>query len=192
MPITLSPSSPPIDLITTSRAILEPALADLNSTSPSSLPPLISAATAAIERACKRQFAARDYSLYLSIGPRVCDWIALPHFPVISVSRLASNPKAALTISNTDSTDHQRAAVSMPTAGTLTLMTVSAGVSASSNLALASYPTIGALAMAISGVGSGWTATTIASMSNFASADLRPITIPLPALNQSASLEVFT
>ena len=192
MSIVLTASPPPADLITLARAIQEPGLADLNSSNSAAVPPLISAASAAIQRTCKRIFTAQDYALHLSIGPRTCDWIALPNFPVISIDRLVCNAQSALTIANEDNTTNQRATVSTSSAGDLRLTKVAAGVSSFVDLSLTTYPTIDALASAIVAVGSGWTATAIEPFGALPSTDLRPVTIALSVLNRPQSLDVFT
>jgi hypothetical protein len=152
---------------------------------------LISAASRAIERACKRIFAAQDYTLFLSAGPRPCDWIALPNFPVLSVTRLATRPQAAISIVNNDAADNQRATVATTATG-LQLTLVASGASSTVNIAYAGYSTLAALAAAVSGVGSGWSATATAAYANFPSADLRPSQGALPALGAPACLEIFT
>jgi len=191
MPILLTNSPDGQDLITLDRALLDPTIAALNASNASAVGPLITAASRAIERACKRIFAAQDYTLFLSTGPRPCDWIALPNFPVLSITRLATKPQAAIAIVNTDTTDNQRATVATCATG-LQLMLVSSGTSSTVNVAYASYPTLAALAGAISAIGSGWSATATAAFANFASADLRPLQGALPALNAPAALEIFT
>ena len=192
MSITLTSSPASADLITLARALQEPALATLNTSNAAALPPLISGASMAIERTCKRVFSAQDYSLHLSIGPRACDWIALPNFPVIAITRLACNPRPAMMISNTDTTTHQRATVLNNAAGSLQLTTISAGVESTTELSFSTYPTVAAIAAAITSLGSGWTATAINGCDNIASTDLRSITIALSVLNQSRPLDAFT
>jgi hypothetical protein len=191
MPILLTNSIDGQDLITLDRALMDPTLAALNTSNPSALPPLITAASRAIERVCKRIFAAQDYSLFLSAGPRPCDWIALPNFPVLSITRLATKPLAAIAIVNNDSTDNQRATVATTATG-LQLTVVSLGTSSTVNVAYSSYPTLAALAGAVSGIGSGWSASAMAAFANFPSTDLRPLQGAMPALNTAAMLEIFT
>jgi hypothetical protein len=191
MPILLTNSPDGPDLITLDRALLDPTLSALNTSNSSAVPPLITAASRAIERACKRIFAAQDYTLFLSAGPRPCDWIALPNFPVLSITRLATKPQPAIAIVNTDTTDNQRATVATTATG-LQLTLVSSGTSSTVNVAYASYPTLAALAAAVSAIGSGWSATATAAYANFPSADLRPLQGALPALTAPASLEIFT
>jgi hypothetical protein len=191
MPILLTNSPDGQDLITLDRALMDPTLASLNSSNASAVPPLIAAASRAIERACKRIFAAQDYTLFLSAGPRPCDWIALPNFPVLSITRLATTPRAAIAIVNTDAVDNQRATVATTATG-LILTLVSMGATSTVNVNYASYPTLTALASAVSAIGSGWSATAVTAYANFPSADLRPSQGALPALNTPASLEIFT
>jgi hypothetical protein len=191
MPILLTNSPDGQDLITLDRALMDPTLSALNTSNSSALPPLITAASRAIERACKRIFAAQDYTLFLSAGPRPCDWIALPNFPVLSISRLATKPEAAIAIVNTDAADNQRATVATTATGLL-LTLVSSGTPSVVNVDYASYPTLTALAGAVSAIGSGWSASATAAYANFPSVDLRPLQGAVPALNTPAFLEIFT
>jgi hypothetical protein len=191
MPILLTNSTPGQDLITLERALMDPTLAALNTSNSSALPPLITAASRAIERACKRIFAAQDYTLFLTAGPRPCDWIALPNFPVLSISRIATKPQPAIAIVNSDATDNQRATVAT-TSSALQLTVVSSGASSTVNVAYGSYATLAAMAGAVSAIGSGWSASANAAYANFPSADLRPLQGALPALNAPAWLEIYT
>jgi hypothetical protein len=191
MPIFLTNSPAGQDLITLDRALFDPTIAALNASNSSAVAPLITAASRAIERACKRIFAAQDYTLFLSAGPRPCDWIALPNFPVLSITRLATKPQAAIAIVNTDATDNQRATVATSATG-LQLTLVSSGTSSTVNVAYASYPTLAALAGAVSAIGSGWSASATPAFANFPSVDLRPLQGALPALGMPAALEIFT
>ena len=191
MPLLLTNSLAGQDLITLDRALLDPTLSALNTANSAAVPPLITAASRAIERACKRIFAAQDYTLFLSAGPRPCDWIALPNFPVLSISRLATNPQPAITILNTDLTDNQRATVATTATG-LQLTLVSSGTPSTTNIDYTSYSTLASLAAAISAIGTGWSATATAANANYPSADLRPLQGALPALIAPATLEIFT
>jgi hypothetical protein len=191
MPIRLTNEPAGQDLVTVDQALADPTLASINSSAPNSLPALITTASRAIERTCKRIFAAQDYTLFLSAGPRPVDWIALPNFPVLSIARLATTPRTALQITNTDPLTNQRATVATTATG-LQLVTIASGVAATVNVDYASYPTLTALAAAVTALGSGWSASAVDAYANFPSADLRPLQGALPALNTPTALEIFT
>jgi hypothetical protein len=191
MPILLTNSPGGQDLITLDRALFDPTLAALNSSNAAAVAALITTASRAIERACKRIFAAQDYTLFATVGPRPCDWIALPNFPVLSIARIATTPVAAISIANTDPIDNQCATVATNDNG-LVLTTVSSGASSTVNVAYTSYATLGTLASAVNAIGNGWSATAMDAYANFPSADLRPAQGAIPALKSPAQLEIFT
>ena len=132
---------------------------------------LITAASKAIKRYCRREFDSQTFhELYDGHGHAR---LQLRQFPIISVSRVATTPTKVLEITNTSSTV-QRATVAL-TSTTLSLVRVASGSSTTSTLTLADADkdTIGELATAVTAVGSGWAGSVPdTTYSNWASADL--------------------
>lgn len=162
------------DLITNSRAIQNSKLTALNTTNPTYLASLITTASNAIEKACKRTFASTSYREYLSGERYPFDSLKLKQFPVISVERVATTPKTVLRITNTTPSTNQRATVASSSTG-LTLVRVASGSSSSSTLAFGTYVTVTALADAINALGNGWSAAADSGYTLFPSADIRPL-----------------
>src|SRR5579864_6872546 len=105
------------DLITTSRATQNATLATLNSTNPSYLASLITAASDAVRRATHRDFSQTSYTEYYSGGIYIREPLRLRQFPVLEVTRIATNPRPALLVQNVDPGTNQRATVeTTPTA----------------------------------------------------------------------------
>lgn len=129
---------------------------------------LVDAAEAFAKNFCGKDFLQQTYDeTYNGTGYRT---LMLDHYPVISISRLASCPTDVITIQNT-ADGVSRATVQVTSTG-LTLVSVASGVTTTTSLTFASYVTLTALASAVSAV-TGWTAEAGASFSTWASADLR-------------------
>lgn len=184
------------DLISTDRAVQNTALAALQSSSPDYLASLITAASDMIRRRCNRDFVQSAYSEYYSGGVYLNAPIRLRQFPVLEITRVASNPQPALRVMNFDSATNQRATVETTSTG-LTLFRVASGVPTSVSLADGTYATIGALAAAINILGAGWSATVqpqaiTGDFSKWASADFKPLQGAVSVLVGGACLEVYS
>jgi hypothetical protein len=184
------------DLITTDRALQNATLAALQARSPSYLASLITAASDLLRGRCSRDFVQQTYSEYYSGGVNFHTPLRLRQFPVIEITRVASWPQAAMRVMNADSATNQRATVETTSTG-LNLVRVASGVNAAVSLTYASYPTIGAMASAISGLGAGWSAAAqpqgiTGDFSKWPSADFKPLQGALGVLGGGALLEVFT
>lgn len=177
------------DLISNSRAIQNGVLSSLNSANPSYLASLISAASAAVKRLCKRDFLTTSYTEYASGGNFPYDILQLRQFPVTEITRIATNPVAALLVSNT-STSNQRATVETTSTG-LKLVCVASGVSSTSTLTYASYVTLTAMATAINALGNGWAASVVGPYTLHASADLTQLVGAATAINGGAYLTMY-
>lgn len=131
---------------------------------------LIAAVSDAIEVYCRRRFCATQYDeLYDGVRRPV---LALRHYPIVSVERVAYDPATVLTARN-DASAVQRATVAVTSTG-VTLTRVTSGVTATDTLAFADYPTLDVLVAAISGLGNGWSArVTQSRYDKWASSDLR-------------------
>ena len=179
------------DLITTSRATQNANLAALNSSNPSYLTSLITAASDAIRRACNRDFSLNSYTEYYSGGIYIREPLRLRQFPVIEITRVAANPRAAIHIQNTDSSTNQRATIET-TSTVLRLVRIASATPITTDLAFATYPTIAALASAVNALGAGWLATVVGEFANWPSADLKPLQGAATALFGGRDLELYT
>lgn len=136
---------------------------------------LIDAATAIIERYCRRQFASRDYtSIYNGSGS---SRLLLDQYPITRLKRLSHDLQSAIKIRNTLSTA-VRATAEITDDGVELIMTNSSGDNTQSD-AFASYTTITAMVDQINTHSAeGWEASVDNSCDNFPSTDL----VRLPAL----------
>jgi hypothetical protein len=139
---------------------------------------------------CCRTLIQTTYTEYLSGGNYPYDQVFLKEFPVIAITRLATSPRSALTVT-ADSNTNQRATIATTATG-VTLTRVASGVSTSSSLTFATYPTITALAAAISALSGGWTATVQGPYALWSSADLKPLQGAYTVLNGGADLQIWT
>ncbi len=151
------------DLITLSRAYQ-----DLQGVSGQDalLGVLITAASDAIEKYCRRYFLARAYDeLYSGTGDRR---MLLRQYPVQSVQSVRYRPVTVLKITNTVAANVQ-ARVSATAAG-LTLTRVNAGVSTTdTSVTWAGNPTLTAVAAAVNALGNGWSAQVVGDATNYGS-----------------------
>src|SRR5438309_4332387 len=112
------------DLITLARARQNlPSVTD--SSQDTNLGTLVSAASRAVARYCRRDFVSAAYDeLYNGTGePR----LILRQYPVQSVQAVRYRPATVLKVTNADGTTNQQARVSVTSAG-LTLTSVASGV----------------------------------------------------------------
>src|SRR5262245_17062499 len=131
---------------------------------------LITAASKAIQKYCRRDFLATAYDdLYDGGG----NCLVLQNYPVISVEAVRSDPTTVLQIRNTGS-GNQQARVAVTASG-VTLRRVAAGVSTTDSLSFAGNVTVSALATAINAQGNGWEATAAGDYGGWPSADLRAL-----------------
>ena len=182
-------SSP--DLITTSRATQNASLASLNTSNPNYLASLITAASELIRRACNREFSQLAYSEYYSGGIYIREPLRLRQFPVLEISRVATNPRAALRVQNVSPAANQRATVeTTPTA--LRCVRVASATPVTNDLPFATYPTLASMASAVNALGNGWSAQALDEFANWPSADLKPLQGAATALFGGRQLELYT
>lgn len=177
-------------LIDNSRAILDETLLALNSSNPSLLAKLLLAASAQIRRECRRDFESQSYSEFYSGSGMPYQVLILKQFPVTAIGRVASYPQEVLDIQNTARTTNQRATAAVTSTG-IVLTRVASGVTSTSTLLFATYPTIALLAAAVTALGSGWSGLAAGGYENWPSVDLRPIQGAFNALS-GARLEAYT
>ena len=178
------------DLVTNSRAIMNATLLALNSSNPTLLAELLKAASSSIRRECRRQFESATYTEYLSGSGYPYQMVMLKEFPVTAISRLATNPTEVLQIRNTDGDTNQRATVASTATG-LSLVRVASGVTSTSSLLFATYPTLTTLAAAVVALGNGWDAQVLGDYGNWPSADVKPLQGALDARSRYAGLEMY-
>src|SRR5262249_39608874 len=116
---------------------------------------LITAASEAIEKYCRRPFYSRTLDeLYNGEGQVR---LMLREYPVQSVKSVRFSPQTVLQVQNTDRSTNQQARVQVTSTG-LTLTRVASGVTSSSTVNFAGNATIDTLVTAIVALGNGWTA----------------------------------
>ena len=184
------------DLITTDRAVQNATLAALQISAADYLASLVSAASDMIRRRCNRDFVQNAYTEYCSGSAYPNASIRLRQFPVLEITRVASNPQPALRVMNLDSQTNQRATVETTATG-LTLFRIASSATTSVSLAYTTYATIGALAAAINILGAGWSATVqpqaiTGDFSKWPSTDLKPLQGAASVLVGGACLEVYS
>ncbi len=160
---------------------------------------LITAASDAVTTWCDRIFQEQQYTEYVNgLDSWRCGYMSPRNYPVTVISRIAVRPVVVLFVSNTDTTNNQRAEVSVLLTGLKLFRTSNGNVISPVTLLFATYTTIGALAAAINAVGNGWTATVCggpyaSDYAGWATADLRVIQGSLNArFSASAQLELYT
>jgi hypothetical protein len=151
------------DLINLSRAYQ-----DLQGVSnvDSLLATLITAASDAIQKHCRRDFVQTSYDeLYSGNGQRQ---LMLRQYPIASVQSVRYRPVTVLKITNTDATNVQ-VRVTVTSTG-LTLVRVKNGVKTTdSSVTFAGNVTLTALAAAVNALGNGWSAQVIGDATNYGS-----------------------
>jgi hypothetical protein len=162
-------------LITAQRAQQNPQLAAIAASNPAYLASLVSAASELIRVIAKRDFSVQNYVDYYDLGVYQGTPIRLRQFPIIEITRVATDVEPVLRVANTNTAANQRATVETTATG-VKLITVASAVSTPTVLLYETYPTIGAMANAIIAIGNGWTATvevgSILNYSLYPSADL--------------------
>lgn len=131
---------------------------------------LITAASRAVRKFCRRDFSQTTYDeLYSGTGDRR---LFLRQMPLLTVDSVRYRPVTVLKIINNagQSSTTPQARVSVTSTG-VTLVWVTSGVKNTTNLTFASNVTIGALITAVNAVGSNWQAIS-SGYDNWPSADL--------------------
>jgi hypothetical protein len=142
------------------------------------LPALARSASRQIRRLCNRYFNRGGPKGVIPAfdGVYTIDWpsrtFLLRQYPINSPPRVQTNPTVVLTVWNQDSITNQAATVTLQTDGTvedvddvspattgLVLYRLASAVATSVTLTWADYPTIAALATAITNLGNGWSVT---------------------------------
>jgi hypothetical protein len=130
------------------------------------LPALAASASRAVRQFCRRAFTLTTFDELYTVDSPSRD-LVLNQYPVATVSRVATNPTAVLTVANNDAATNQRAVVGLATTGDwetglavtgVTLTRWASGVAVVSPVPLATLHTVADLVAAINGVGGGWSA----------------------------------
>jgi hypothetical protein len=140
------------DLITIQRAKIN--IPSATSANDPAISYLVSAASAAVVRYCRRDFLKQTYDeLYSGNGDRR---LILRQYPLLSIQSVRYRPVTVLKVINSlANTPQARVAV---TSSGLTLTRVTSGVMTTSSLGFAGNVTVTALQAAINALGSGWSA----------------------------------
>jgi hypothetical protein len=160
------------DLITLARS-KQAVQSIIDGTYDSLLTTLITAASDAIEKYCRRPFFSHSRDeLYNGNGDRR---LLLREYPIQSVDSVRYRPVTVLKVQNTDTVANQRATVAVTSTG-LTLVRVASGVKTTdASVTFAGCPTLTAVANAINALGNGWSAQVMGDANDFGkwpSADL--------------------
>ncbi|HWE02445.1 MAG TPA: hypothetical protein VG326_08535 [Tepidisphaeraceae bacterium] len=179
------------DLITISRACQNPTLMSLSASNPAYLASLVTAASDSVRRECGREFLLAAFSEYHSGGIYIREPLRLRQYPVAEITRVAASPRAALLIQNFDDASNQRATFET-TSTALRLVTVASAVLTTTDFLYATYPTVAQLAAAVNALGNGWSATVRNDLTNWPSADFKPLQGAVSALNGGHDLEMYS
>jgi hypothetical protein len=127
---------------------------------------LMTAASDAIEKYCRRDFPSTSYDeLYSGNGDRK---LMLRQYPIVSVQSVRYRPVTVIKITNTDPTNVQ-ARVTVTSAG-LTLLRVKNGLrTTDTSVTFGGNLTLTAVAAAVNALGSGWSAQVVGDATNYGS-----------------------
>lgn len=165
----------------TTPAFVQSRLPSLTAAQVAALPGLISTASRLIERYCRRRFTLMAHEEVHT--PSTGGEVSLRAYPVRSIDRIYGDWVPGLSVEN-GSAAVTRATVGLgitaesiedfptPTADSLTLSWWSGGAETKASFPFADHPTVADLAVAISGLGSGWSAVAMAGYGEWASVDL--------------------
>ena len=104
--------------------------------------------------ACHRDFSQTFYTEYYSGGIYIREPLRLRQFPVVEITRIATDPRPALLVQNVDAGTNQRAtAETTPTS--VRLFRIASATPVTSDLSFAAYPTLADMAMAINALRRG-------------------------------------
>jgi hypothetical protein len=147
------------DLITRARAYN--ALAGVSGVD-SLIDTIVTAASDAIAKYCRRDFTARSYDeLYDGNGGRI---LSLRQYPIQSVQSVRYRPVTVLKIINNNTSVNQQARVQVTSTG-LTLTRVASGATTTNSLTYSGNATLQAMATAITALGNGWSAQVVGDSS---------------------------
>jgi hypothetical protein len=179
------------DLITASRATQNASLAALNSSNPSYLASLITAASDCIRHATHRDFSQTSYTEYHSGGIYIREPLRLRQYPIAEITRVATTPLPAISIVNSSGVVNQRATIETTPTGIRLTRIASANVT-TNDLAYSTYTTLASIASAINALGNGWSAQTLGSFGNWPTTDMKPLQGAVSALGVARSFEIYT
>ena len=148
---------------------------------------LVSAASRAVERYCRRQFWRAEYDELHHGGGLPYLFVDCP--PVLEVKAVCTGVTAACYVTNANPNAQAATVDVQPDRLVLTL--VSNAVTTATPITWASCPTVGQLATAVNAAGNGWSATLSPRFAGWATADLRPEQSGLNARQQTAALTVY-
>jgi hypothetical protein len=153
------------DLITVDRAKLN-INAITDNTKDGLVQVLITAASDAIEKYCRRHFYSKFYDeLYNGTGDRR---LLLREYPIQSVQSVRYRPVTVFKVINS-LTANVQARVQITSTGMVLTSLASGVLTTVSSLTFASYPTLTALMNAINAIGNGWSAQAMGDDNNYGS-----------------------
>lgn len=149
---------------------------------------LIKACSSAVEKYCRRQFDSQEFDeLYPGYAG---DTLTLRHFPVVKVTRVASDPVTVLSVQNTATSTNQRATARVTASGLELIRAASGAVTTDTSITWAGNATLTAVAAAVTALGNGWQGRVKGVYGPWPSADLRDFQGHLNALGQEAPLKL--
>jgi hypothetical protein len=144
------------NLISLERALYNLPNAPTDATTQRIIDAMIGAASEAIAKYCKRDFILRSYDeLYNGNGDRR---LLLRQYPIVSVESCRYRPVTVMYVQNTNQALNQQARVQVTSTG-IQCWRMASGVAVLETLLLyTTYPTMTAMANAITALGNGWAA----------------------------------
>ncbi len=132
---------------------------------------LIGAVSAAIQKHCRRTFALSRYDEVLD---GTCEErLLLREYPIQAIESIRYSPQSVLEVQNTQTATNQQARVAVTSAGLELVRVASGTLTRDTSVTFASFPTLAAVAAAVTALGSGWAARVAsAEFDLFASQDL--------------------
>jgi hypothetical protein len=175
-----------MDLLT--QAVAQEAMPDLTADEVAALPRLITNASRAIERYCKRGLATASYDERHRPGRDRLIRLKAP--PIASISRICTGLTTVLSVVNGDAATTRAGVLLSP--ATLTLYRSAPGSPSVVPIDLTTCETIAALAAAVNAVGGGWSAIIGGNWGGWLTADLDPLAGVQNAKGRPCSLLAMT
>jgi hypothetical protein len=128
---------------------------------------LITAASEAIEKYCRRRFVSWSYDeLYNGNGDRR---LLLRQYPIQHVKSVRYRPVTVIKIINNNTSQNQQARVWITSTGLQCWRMASGVATTEALLTWATYPTLASLAAAVTALGNGWSAQSVGDSNDYGS-----------------------
>lgn len=117
---------------------------------------LIGAVSAAIQKHCRRTLALSRFDEVLD--GTLDDRLLLREYPIQAIESVRHSPQPVLEVINTQTSANQQARVAVTSSGLELVRVASGTLSRDTSVTFASFPTLAALAAAVTALGNGWSA----------------------------------